>query len=102
MLNVVRHDLELICDAAEIPEQIEIDLTGLEIGDSIHISNVKLPKGSKSAIDDRDFTIATVVAPSAMKSEEGDTEIEAGDVPVVGEEGEAGDGDTSTDGGDKS
>ena len=70
VLNVVRHDLELICDAAEIPEQIEIDLTGLEIGDSVHISQINLPKGSKSAIDDRDFTVATIVAPSAMKAEE--------------------------------
>ena len=92
VLNIVRHELELVCDAAEIPDEIHIDLTGLEIGDSIHISNVKLPKGSKSAIDDRDFTIATLVAPSAMKSEEGDTtQADAGDVPTVGEdEGDAG------------
>jgi large subunit ribosomal protein L25 len=90
VLNVVRHELELVCDAAEIPEEIHIDLTGLDIGDSIHISALKLPKGSESAITDRDFTIATVVAPSAMKSEEGDTETapEAADVPVVGEEAE--------------
>ena len=77
VLNIVRHDLELVCDAAEIPDEIHISLTGLDIGDSIHISAIDLPKGSKSAIDDRDFTIATVVAPSAMKSEEGDTETEA-------------------------
>lgn len=91
VLNVVRHELELVCDAAEIPDEIHIDLTGLEIGDSIHISNVKLPKGSKSAIDDRDFTIATLVAPSAMKSEEGDTtQADAGAVPTVGDdEGDA-------------
>ena len=88
VLNIVRHDLELICDASEIPERIEISLDGLDIGDSIHISSITLPKGSKSAIDDRDFTIATVVAPSAMKSEEGDTETEAGDVPTIGEDGE--------------
>jgi large subunit ribosomal protein L25 len=69
VLNVVRHDLELVCDASEIPEQIEISLKGLDIGDSIHISNVKLPKGVESAIDDRDFTIATLIAPSAMKSD---------------------------------
>ena len=100
VLNVVRHDLELICDAAEIPERIEISLAGLDIGDAIHISQVKLPKGSKSAIEDRDFTVATVVAPSAMKSEEGDTETEAGDVPTVGEEGEA-EGDDAAEGGDK-
>ena len=89
VLNVVRHDLELVCDAAELPEQITISLKGLEIGDSIHISQIDLPKGSKSAIEDRDFTVATVVAPSAMKSEEGDTETEAAaDVPTVGDEAE--------------
>ena len=93
VLNIVRHDLELICDAAEIPEQIEIDLDGLEIGDSIHISAITLPKGSKSAIEDRDFTIATVVAPSAMKSEEGEAEAEApGEVPTIGDEAAEGEG----------
>ncbi|MDQ3077758.1 MAG: 50S ribosomal protein L25/general stress protein Ctc [Pseudomonadota bacterium] len=91
VLNVVRHDLELICDAAEIPEQIDISLDGLDIGDSIHISQVKLPKGSKSAIDDRDFTVATIVAPSAMKSEASDAETEAGEVPTVGEDEAEGD-----------
>lgn len=69
VLNIVRHELELICDAADIPGEIEISLKGTDVGDSIHISNVKLPKGSKSAIDDRDFTIATLIAPSALKSE---------------------------------
>jgi large subunit ribosomal protein L25 len=77
VLNIVRHELELSCDAAEIPSEIRIDLTGLEVGDSIHISAVTLPKGVTSAIDDRDFTIATVVAPSALKSTEGDNETEA-------------------------
>ncbi|QQN74061.1 50S ribosomal protein L25/general stress protein Ctc [Croceicoccus sp. YJ47] len=72
VLNVVRHELELVCDADHIPDQIEIDVTGLEIGDSIHISHVKLPKGSESAITDRDFTIATVVAPSALKKADGE------------------------------
>ena len=59
VLNIVQHDLELVCDAADIPDEIHIDVTGLEIGDSIHISDVKLPKGAKPAIDDRDFTVAT-------------------------------------------
>ncbi|MDB5707936.1 MAG: ribosomal protein L25/ral stress protein Ctc [Sphingomonas bacterium] len=69
VLNVVRHELELICDAADIPGEIQISLKGTVVGDSIHISQVKLPKGAKSAIDDRDFTIATLIAPSALKSE---------------------------------
>jgi large subunit ribosomal protein L25 len=73
VLNIVRHDLELICDAALIPDDIEVSLKGLDVGDSIHISAVTLPAGSKSAITDRDFTIATIVAPSALKSSEGDT-----------------------------
>jgi large subunit ribosomal protein L25 len=82
VLNVVRHDLELICDADKIPDDIRIDVTGLDIGDSIHISHVTLPAGSASAITDRDFTIATIVAPSGLKSEEGDTQTEA-EAPAV-------------------
>jgi large subunit ribosomal protein L25 len=92
VLNIIQHELQLTCDAAEIPEEIHIDLTGLEIGDSLHISQIKLPKGVESAIDDRDFTVATVVAPSAMKAEEEEVAPE-GEVPTVGEEeaeGEAG------------
>ena len=81
VLNVVRHELELVCDAAEIPEEIEISLKGYEVGDSIHISAVDLPEGVESAITDRDFTIATVVAPSALRSSEdaaeGDAESDA-------------------------
>jgi len=77
VLNVVRHELELVCDAAEIPEQIEISLKGYEVGDSIHISAVTLPEGVESAITDRDFTIATVVAPSALRSSEDAAEDEA-------------------------
>ena len=91
MLNVVQHELELICDAASIPNEIHIDLDGLEIGDSIHISHVKLPAGSESAITDRDFTIATIVAPTVYKASEGEEGAEApeaGDVPLVGEDGE--------------
>ena len=73
VLNIVRHDLELVCDAEKIPSEIEIDVTGKDVGDSIHISDVTLPEGSESAITDRDFTIATLVAPSALKKAEGDT-----------------------------
>ena len=76
VLNIVRHELELICENDKIPDDIQIDVSGFDIGDSIHISNVKLPKGSESKITDRDFTIATIVAPSALKSTEGDTTVE--------------------------
>jgi large subunit ribosomal protein L25 len=70
VLNIVRHELELICDADKIPDDIAVDVSGTDIGDSIHISSVTLPAGSASAITDRDFTIATIVAPSALKSSE--------------------------------
>jgi large subunit ribosomal protein L25 len=79
VLNIVRHELELVCDAANIPDDIAIDVTGFDVGDSIHISHVKLPKGSESAITDRDFTIATIVAPSALKSSGGDTTKDDGE-----------------------
>ena len=93
VLNTVRHELELVCDAAEIPEDVIVDLAGTDIGDSIHISQVTLPKGTTSAITDRDFTIATIVAPSGIKSEAADAAAEAAaeaepgadEVPTVGE-----------------
>ncbi|MBS0255215.1 MAG: 50S ribosomal protein L25/general stress protein Ctc [Proteobacteria bacterium] len=73
VLNIVRHELELVCAADKIPDDIVIDVTGFDVGASIHISHVKLPEGSASAITDRDFTIATIVAPSGLRSQEGDT-----------------------------
>ncbi|MHA6317520.1 50S ribosomal protein L25/general stress protein Ctc [Altererythrobacter sp. CAU 1778] len=84
VLNVVRHELELVCDNDKIPSEIEIDVTGKEVGDSIHISEVKLPAGSESAITDRDFTIATLVAPSALKKSEGAESDDGDDVPASG------------------
>src|SRR3546814_20181291 len=72
VLNVVRHELELVCDAASIPDNVIVDLTGTDVGDAIHISHVKLPAGATPAIDDRDFTIATIVAPSALKKDDGE------------------------------
>lgn|SRR5690625_1643439 len=69
VLNVVRHDVELECPANAIPDFIEIDVLKADIGDSLHISHVKLPEGVEPVIKDRDFTIATIVAPSAVKSE---------------------------------
>ena len=86
VLNVVQHELELVCDAANIPNEIHIDLTGLEIGDSIHIGEVKLPEGVMPSNTDEDFTVATIVAPSAMKAEEEEAAPE-GEVPTVEGEG---------------
>ncbi len=71
VLNVVRYEIELVCRADRIPDHITVDLTGRELGDSIHISDVSLPEGVRPAITDRDFTVATVVAPSGLKSEPG-------------------------------
>jgi large subunit ribosomal protein L25 len=97
VLNVVQHELELVCDAASIPNEIHIALDGLEIGDTIHISQVNLPEGVTPANADEDFTVATIVAPSAMKAEEEETAAE-GEVPTVGEEGE-GEGEAGAEGG---
>lgn len=92
VMNVVRHELDLMCDADHIPDQIEIDVTGLEIGDSIHISNITLPDGAESAITDRDFTIAGVTAPSALKSSDDEAEEEAAAAEEA-EEGETAEGE---------
>ncbi|HXQ40874.1 MAG TPA: 50S ribosomal protein L25/general stress protein Ctc [Candidatus Udaeobacter sp.] len=70
VLNVVRHEVDLICSVDNIPRQIEIDLDGLDIGDSVHISMVKLPEGVRPTISDRDFTIATIAVPTIQKVEE--------------------------------
>ena len=91
VMNVVRHELDLMCDADHIPDQIEIDVTGLEIGDSIHISSITLPTGAESSITDRDFTIAGVTAPSALKSS--DDEAEEGEEGTEEAEGEAAEGE---------
>ena len=66
VLNTVRFELELECPADSIPEKIEINLEGLVVGDSIKISTVELPDGVKPTITDRDFTIATIAAPTKM------------------------------------
>ncbi len=86
-LNVVRHEVELFCPAESIPDQIEIDLTGFNIGDSIHISYVKLPEGVTPTISDRDFTIATI-AGAGPEIEEGEEE-EAPETALIGEKEEA-------------
>jgi len=79
VLNIVRHEVELVCDAAEIPDDVTVSLKGYEVGDSIHISAVTLPAGVATAITDRDFTLATIVAPSGLKSKEGAEAAEGDD-----------------------
>ena len=72
-LNIVHHTLDLTVSADDIPEEVTVDLTGLDIGDSIHISSIKLPAGAVDHSHEEDVTIATIVAPSALKSA-GDTD----------------------------
>jgi large subunit ribosomal protein L25 len=76
-LNIVHHTLDLTVAADNIPEEVTVDLTGLDIGDSIHISNIQLPAGATDHSHEEDVTIATIVAPSALKSAGTDDEGEA-------------------------
>jgi len=94
VLNVVRYTVELNCPADNIPESIDLDLAEAEMNDSLHISEITLPDGVEPVIADRDFTIATIAAPAALKSE--GSEAEDGDEEAVdGEDAaeESGDGD---------
>jgi large subunit ribosomal protein L25 len=70
VLNVIRHDVELLCIENKIPTKLELDLAGLNIGDSLHINNIKLPEGVKPVIADRNFTIATIVGRMKDEAEE--------------------------------
>ena len=81
VLNIVRHTVELLCPAGSIPEALEADLSGLDIGDTIHMSSISLPKGVTPTITDRDFTVATlqgsraVLTPEADEDETPETEV---------------------------
>lgn len=87
-LNIVRHEIKLVCPVENIPEYLECDLTGLEINDSLHISAVKLPEGVRPTVA-RDFTVASVVAPSGIAEERAEAEAAAAAAaaaaPVEGE-----------------
>ena len=85
MLNIVRHAIEILCTADAMPEGFEVDLAGLVVGDSIHASALKLTPGVELTITDRDFTIATIAAPTVAPAED----------EVEGEEGEGEGGDDS-------
>lgn len=77
VLNVVRHAVEVYAPATAIPEVFEIDVTGLDVGDGIHASSINLPAGVTFMITDRDFTIATIAAPSALRSSDDDADASA-------------------------
>jgi large subunit ribosomal protein L25 len=69
ILNIVRHEIELVCSADNIPDHLTVDLDGTDIGDSIHIQAVKLPEGTRATIE-RDFTIASIAPPSVVREEQ--------------------------------
>ena len=90
ILSVVRRDVEVVCRAMAIPEELVVDLTGYTIGDSIDSTKIDLPEDVSFAISDRDFAIANIAAPKAEEPEE-DEDAEG----VEGEEGEATEGETA-------
>lgn len=81
-LNIVRHTVELFVPADNIPEAINVDLTGLQINDSVHITALPLPENSRPANQERDYTVATIVAPSGMKEEAASPEAAAPAAPA--------------------
>ena len=83
VLNVVRYEVELLCPATTIPEKITVDLQGLKIGDSVHISTIELPDGVTPTITDRDFTIATIASPGGGVKNEDDESDGADEDEVV-------------------
>lgn len=76
-LEIVRHDIELVCRADNIPEELVVDLTGRELGDTIRISDITLPKGVETAVTSRDFVVATLKISSAAVSEDADAAADA-------------------------
>ena len=79
VLNVVRHEVELKVRAGAIPEKLVCDLEGSNIGDSIHISAIEIPKGATPVISDRDFTVATIAAPSGLAASDEEGEAAEGE-----------------------
>lgn len=112
VINIVRHTIEVNAAVDNIPEEFVFDLAGLEIGDSAHISMITMPEGVEPTISDRDFTVATIASPTAVKDEAAEAaaaaleaaeaaegeEGEEGEA-VEGEEGEAAEGEKTEDGG---
>ena len=87
VLNIVRHEVELMCPLEAIPEFLVADVAGCEIGDSIHISHIELPEGVTPTITDRDFTVATIAAPTVIVEPEEEEEGEEGEELEEGVEG---------------
>lgn len=85
VLTVVRPEVELMVTAGDIPEKLTVDLTGLNVGDTVTISAIDLPAGSKATID-RDFVIANIQAPSGLRSSENEEEGEGEEAEAAAEE----------------
>ena len=99
VLNVVRREIDLICKIKNIPEKLEADLANLEVGSVIHMSDIKLQEDVTPQISDRDFTIATIAAPTVMPVEEEKPETEEGEEGEEVAEGvEAKEGEESKEG----
>ena len=90
VVNVVRHTVELNCPVESIPGEILFSLAELEIGDTIHISAANMPEGVTPTITDRDFTVATIAAPTIMEEPVEEEEDLVGEEGLEGEEGEEG------------
>lgn len=90
VLNIVRSQVELNCPAISIPEKLTVDLEGLNVGHTIHISSIELPEGCTPTITDRDFTVATIAAPRGGLDDADETE----DTEEVSEETEEGKSDS--------
>jgi large subunit ribosomal protein L25 len=99
VLNVNRYDVDVVCKAKNIPDEIVVDVKDFDIGDSIKISNADLPDGVKPAIDDRDFTLATVAAPRLIIEDE--PEDEEGEEGAEGEAAEGSEGEKAEGGDEK-
>jgi large subunit ribosomal protein L25 len=69
VLNLVRHEIEFLCSPDNIPQQVVVDIAGLDIGGSIHISQVELPQGATPTSREANFTVVTIGAPSGLKAE---------------------------------
>lgn len=74
VLNIVRHEIEVIAKPDALPETIDVDLAGVDLNESVHISAVTLPAGVTPTITDRDFTICSIAAPSGLRSEKSEGE----------------------------
>src|SRR5437868_9671755 len=88
ILNIVRHGIEVVCSVDNIPERIVVNLDGLEIGDSVHSGAVEMPEGARPVIHERDFTVASIAASSAVREEAAAAAVAAATAPPEAEEGE--------------